>query len=318
MSTTILITGSLNANPADRFLPRSRLRPVQILMADGWRHLKKFDHDGELGISSFACCTDSKTIFYTCGRRIFTLKDGIKQALSISGLEDVHEMEVNAGVLCIANTRKDEAIFLDTQSYKVIERKTLPLPKSPDQAPKSHETTGRYHCNQIFFDRSGVVCCLVHHAFGKQKLEQLAQKTIKKHGDGGVVYLESGKVRNLKLKAPHNVRIMDDGYLVLDSGRGRAVFYDEYWKELSSFGTAGWGRGCDSIGREVWIGNSARRKRYFTVENNNVFGEKNQLQVFDKSEGAITKHFSVEGVEQINNVYCAGGALPDWALEELL
>jgi hypothetical protein len=122
-----------------------------------------------------------------------------------------------------------------------------------------------------------------------------------------VVGLDDTPDTPLNLAAPHNVRVLDDGYLVFDSGRALGRRYDRSWNQVLEFETAGWGRGCavDEAADLVYVGSSPPRLRY----KKQLQGRATDRPVVEArrlSDGGLVAKEYVDACEQINNLYLFG------------
>ncbi len=308
-----LVVGSQNANEADRFLERSQIKSVQLLKGNNqFEAIKFFNQIGELGISSICWTKEEPLIwYYTTGNELFELDliDGIVQSIHIPRVKGIHEIKVINGLLWISNTFFDEVIAYGIKERKVIKRVRLQSSSEnvkaiseADVDPKNLDRQNKFHCNQVFEDYEGNLVALVHHVNGEQIINRVAQRLIKNQGNGGVLFIEGGKTKRLRLKAPHSVRLVNNQYWIFDSGHAQLNVYSRSWDLIKEISMAGWGRGGDySNYREEYIaGVSAKRKRYLAFNEENK--EANMLQAFDLNF-QLKWECEVPNVEQINNVY---------------
>ena len=311
----ILVFGSLNAKEEDRYLGRENIEPVQVILDGAVQQIPYFNCWGEFGVSSMAMIRGAQPeIYLTTGSDLVRLRlNGGAQIerFEIPSIQDVHEMTLIDGTLWLANTGYDEAVGFDIREARVNRRikleqfrlKASVTDRTATQDSQSYEEIDHFHCNQVFEGMDGRLYALVHHAAGRQLIKRIAMKLIKKQGDGGVVDLLSGRSVQLRLRAPHTVRIVNGAYWVFDSGNKTMNMYDESWRLLRSVPTAGWGRGADlsADARLYYAGISEKRKRY--QEQGDVTGG-NMVQVFRAADGECVGRLPIaSGVEQINNVY---------------
>lgn len=313
MGENVIIVGSQNANQSDRFLDRSSIRSVQHFNKnEEFEEVPFFSNQGDLGISSI-CWENEKPLiwYYTEGTKIIRLNLENKQSktFTIPKLKGVHEISIIDKTLWISNTYFDEVLAFDLVKEKVIERLKLKsssnIVNKLDESkinPNDNTRENKFHCNQIFSSYSGDEVALVHHVNGEQLINRVAQKLIKSQGNGGVLFLRSGKTIRLKLKAPHSVRKVNGQYWIFDSGHAQLNIYSKEWVLIKEISMGGWGRGGDFSDKSqlFYAGVSAKRNRYLAFNEENK-GE-NMLQVFSYNFN-LEKEVIVPHVEQINNVY---------------
>ncbi len=228
----------------------------------------------------------------------------------IPELKDVHEISLIDEVLWLANTGYDEAVAFDITRKEVVDRVSLASFRKFSNVTLESLKAGvdgreidRFHCNQVFRGLDGRLYVLVHHVSGKQLLTRLANKFIKRQGNGGVIDIETGRKIALSLKGPHSVRCVGNEYWICDSGSRTVNVYDANWALIAKFDSIGWGRGADySVMDNVcYVGSSAHRKRY---RNRAYYNDKNVVQVFRISDKALKGELLIpDGIEQINNIY---------------
>lgn len=315
----LLVTGSLNAMEEDREHDgRSWLRPVQVVLDGAVAPCSFFNAWGELGVSAFAFIHGDPTVLYvTTGADLIELHVRIREAkvlsmvnIDIPQLKDVHEMSLIDGVLWLANTGYDEAVAFDITRKEIVNRISLASFRKFSNAALESLRAGvdggeidRFHCNQVFRGLDGRLYALVHHVSGKQLLARIANKFIKRQGNGGVMDIETGRKIALSLKGPHSVRCVGNEYWICDSGSRTVNVYDADWTLKKKLDSVGWGRGADfSITDNMYyVGSSAQRKRY---RNRPDFNDKNVVQVFGVSGKALKGEILIpDGIEQINNLY---------------
>ncbi|MCB0804105.1 MAG: hypothetical protein KDB74_13490 [Flavobacteriales bacterium] len=298
----IIIVGSQNSNTNDRFLERSNIKSVQYFDKNkSFEEISFFSKQGELGISSI-CWKPSEPLiwFYTTGTEIIRLNLETKESreLPIDHLKDIHEISIIDGFLWISNTCYDELVCVDLESELVKERFQLGGGNIQIENGKKN----KYHSNQVFSTYDGELTALVHHVNGEQLFNRVAQKLIKSQGNGGVLFLKSGKTIRLQLKAPHSVRKVNGQYWIFDSGHAQLNVYSKEWKLIKEMSMAGWGRGGDfSDSKQLYYaGVSAKRKRYLAFNEENK--QQNMLQIFNYNF-ELKAEYLVPNIEQINNVY---------------
>jgi hypothetical protein len=315
----LLICGSLNANIADRKRSRSDILPCHIYQRGYFVPIEYFNDWGELGVSSFAFSRKNSSLFFvSTGNDLykFDLNEKVYDRCLISDIKDIHEMEISGDVLWISNTGFDEIIGLNVIDNEIITRISLSnfsgsrFLNGDDNSENGHqETIDRFHCNYVFHDYQGDLSCLVHHVTGKQLIKREAPLFIKKHGNGGVINLTRGSGISLKLSAPHNVRKIDGGYWICDSGKKQTNIYDESWKLIGGFSNRGWSRGMDFSEEDdlVFIGISETRKRYLRIFQDEFVP--NMIEIHSISEKRrLGEILCPECIEQVNNIYLINGS----------
>jgi hypothetical protein len=308
----LLVTGSQNANENDRYLDREQIRPVQLIIDNEVIPVPYFNEIGEFGVSSFAWDKENDgTIYFSAGETPYKLKleEKLCQSLGISGLKDVHEIELINNELWMSNTGFDEAVSINLQEQDVSQRISLKMLLENNDIDfdytidqKDISVVEKFHCNQITTDYNDQLIALVHHTSGTQIIRKVANKLIKNQGNGGVINLITGEYCDLKLKSPHSIRKITGNYWVFDSGNSRIHIYDKNWKLVKKIDTRGFGRGSDVLNDIVCVGISETRKRYLNLINS---GEKvpNLIQFFSSSTGESLGEIVIPNIEQINNVY---------------
>lgn len=311
----IVVLGSQNANPNDRFLEREEIKSVQCYDGSSFFELEFFKSFGDLGIPSF--CWDIKDplkLYFTSGVELFQIDLYEKECkkLNLSNLKDVHEIDLFDGLIWLSNTYFDELV-----AYSIAEdREVKRLKLQPKTAVASNivETTNRaalpidenrkskFHTNQVFKSFNGELHALIHHMNGEQLIKKVAQKLLKSQGNGGVINLETGETHKLKLKAPHSVRLVEGNYWIFDSGHSQLNVYSKEWELIKEMRMAGWGRGGAFSEKEnlYYAGVSAKRRRY--LASNEEAKQENMIQMFS-SGYALLDELLVPNVEQINNIY---------------
>jgi hypothetical protein len=307
----LLILGSLCAHPEDRALSRKELRTAQLFENGNFYPIEYFNNWGDLGISSLDWeKTKPEMLWITLGNNLVSLNIESGELINypLKNIKDVHEITVIKNSLWLSNTSEDEIIEFDLEKKEIKNR--IKLSNFKPKAKLSNTAginTGsvivdKYHCNQVFEGYDENIYALTHHVEGKQLIKQIAQKLIKSHGDGGVVNISVGNLQHLKLKAPHNVRKINNEYWVCSSGHFTINVYDKNWNFKNSFATKGWGRGVDVADDKVYVGISETRKRYKSLSPSES-QVKNMIQVFSAKTYELLEEFNVPFVEQLNNIY---------------
>lgn len=312
---SLVVLGAQNANVDDRFLDRKEIKTVQYF-EEGKFHELTFFHDfGSLGVPSLCWDKHNKNILYfTTGDELYELDFTTKrcQKLNLQFLRDVHEIDCIDGKIWLSNTYYDELVAFDIESKSEWKRTRL-QPKDANGENRL-DVSGRgefkfkegqknkFHTNQVFKGYDGSLYALIHHINGEQLFHRVAQKLIKKQGNGGVLNLANGKTHKLSLKAPHSVRLINNEYWVFDSGHAQLNVYNQAWEMTREIPMAGWGRGgvYHTEEKRFYAGVSAKRKRYLSFNEENK--QKNLVQVFSANYN-IVDEFEVPNVEQVNNLY---------------
>jgi hypothetical protein len=318
----LLVLGSLNANPQDRYLGRSKIRPVQVIDRYGIKAVPSLNDLGQLGVSSLAWHpSEPSNLYLTTGDDLIKVELSKRRIvhLEVSGLRDVHEITMLRNTLWLANTGADEAVAFDVARGRVSRRINL---AGRDHAPGAEADAARpelgeevrildrFHCNQVFEGFDGELYVLVHHVSGKQLVRRVAQKLIKSQGDGGVIGLTNGSALPLGLKGPHTVRKVEGDYWVFDSGNATLNVYDPSWTLKRKLSTEGWGRGASTSERQpaFYAGVSETRKRYARLIRSGG-RTPNLVQVFSTETGAPIGRIVLSKIEQVNNVYTVSGSI---------
>jgi len=313
---SILVLGSLNAKEEDRCHNRAEIRPVQVFIDGEVVPIAFFDDWGELGVSSVAQM-GGDALFLTTGSELVKInlrERGDLTRFNIQNLKDVHELTIINGSVWLANTGADEVLEFDIKDERVVERIQLaPFRLSSGAKRRSYgenqadvREVDRFHCNQVFKGLDGDLYVLVHHTSGRQLMTRIANKLVKRQGDGGVIDLGKGRGVPLGLRGPHSVRVVVDDYWVFDSGGGKINVYDRDWNAKKSIQMkgGGWGRGADVSRKSglFYAGISETRKRYREDGEESSVG--NMVEVFDPEECVSLGEIPIpHGIEQINNVY---------------
>ena len=305
--SALVITGSLSSNPADRWLTREQIWPVQVVF-DGRAHLApSFRLMGKFGASSFALpVTDdlSAPVYFSCGSELYALDLERRAATSypVPGLNDVHEITQDKSRILIANTGRDEVVSFWPQGGTVSRLPLGPF-RGREAAPADEgRPVDRFHVNQVFRGLDGALWALVHHFEGWQLLRRVIGGFIKTHGDGGLLNLDEKRALNLGLAAPHSVRVVGDEYWLMNSARNEIITYSSAWQKRRTIASIGWGRGLAVCGGLVYAGISPVRRRYRPRPDPSP--TEAMIQALRISTGESLACATVLNVEQINNVYC--------------
>ncbi len=303
----LVVTTSLCANPADRTLDRADVAPVQVLAGGGFEAIGWLQDMGELGLSAVAVLDDDR-LLVADGDALFLACAGSDVKELPGHYSDLHEVIVDGDEILAANTGNDEVIIFDRIT---LEEKRRVRPRAAGQADGDEELD-RFHLNQGLRLPNGDLVALVHHVNGKQLVTRLKARVLKSHGNGGVAGLDGASDVQLNLAAPHNIRVLSDGYLVFDSGRALGRRYDADWNEIMQFETAGWGRGCDvdEDAGLVFIGSSPPRLRYKKQLQGRAT-DRSIIEARRLTDGELVASEYVPDCEQINNVYLLDAAVYD-------
>ncbi|MDG2111131.1 MAG: hypothetical protein P8N02_00775 [Actinomycetota bacterium] len=298
----MVVTTSLCANPDDRTMTRSDIAPVQLLTGHGFAAIDWLQPIGDLGLSALTIIDDNRLLVVD-GDVIHVAQHGGGISELDGNYRDLHEVIVDGDEILAANTGNDEVVVLDRNTLTELRRVR---PRAAGRADDAGEVD-RFHLNQGLRLPSGELVALVHHVNGRQLVTRLKARVLKSHGNGGVAGLEGAPDVQLNLAAPHNIRVLSDGFLVFDSGRALGRRYDSSWKQVLEFETAGWGRGCtvDESADLVYIGSSPPRLRY----KKQLQGRATDRPIIEArrlSDGQLVASEYVADCEQINNLYLFG------------
>lgn len=301
----LVVTTSLCANPDDRVLTRPDVAPVQLLGAQGFAPIAWLLPIGELGLSALTVI-DEQRLLVVDGDVILVAHHGGELEALDGSFHDLHEVIVDGDEILAANTGNDEVVVLDRISLAELRRVR---PRSAERADDT-EAVDRFHLNQGLRLPSGELIALVHHVNGRQLVTRLKARVLKSHGNGGVAGLDGAPDVHLNLAAPHNIRVLSDGFLVFDSGRALGRRYDRSWNQVLEFETAGWGRGCtvDEAADLVFVGSSPPRLRY----RKQLQGRTTDRPIIEArrlSDGSLVASEYVADCEQINNLYLFDAAV---------
>lgn len=300
----LLVIGSLNANPADREMPPDAVRSMQII--DDTLTVRPIPFfESRAAVSNVCWGSDPSTLYLATTDNVFVLDlaTGRYDEWDVPGLDGVHEIAVIDGKLWITNTSHDEIVRVDVQTGAVCDRLSLSR-LSAAHSPELSDGADRFHCNQVFKGYDGDVYGLVHHHSGAQQLVSTASRLLKRHGDGGVINIATGQSRDLHLKAPHSVRLIDGLYWIFDSGRFAIRIFDRDWNPVRDVHTRAFGRGADHdpARKAYYAGMSAVRRRYRPSLPGRTGA--NAVQVFCTAELTELGVIAVPNIEQINSVCC--------------
>lgn len=308
-NSALLIVGSLSAKVADRSMGRKDLASVQILLPG--EHVERcdfFNDVGELGVASLALSPCGNTLYYSGGKDLKQLDLVAKKVsdIHIGSLLDVHEMDFIDDKLYLANTGNDEIVSYCPQSGAIDRLNLRDAVVNADDSSATDGVEDKFHLNQIFKGMDGDLYALVHHVEGKQLLRRVAARVLKSQGNGGCINLRTGKRIPLSLHAPHTVTVVDGCYWVFDSGKALIKIFNAQWEFQHEVATNGWGRGASLLednGMSIFVaGLSNIRKRYIQFfENSSEFI--NGIQFFDAASRKSVFVKSIDGIEQVNNVY---------------
>lgn len=309
----LVVTGSLSAKSQDRSLDRDAIRSVQVVGPDGSGPVPWFDDQGALGVSSFVFVPDTDRVLFSTGDDLVDLRlsTGERVARPVTDLVDVHEMTMIDGTVWLANTGRDELVAVSLVDG--VETERIPLASFRTAAGASdQESVDRFHVNQAFGDRAGALHCLVHHVAGRQFLRRVAARVVKSQGDGGVLDVRAGVRRDLRLSAPHSVRLVGDRYWVFDSGKATIGVFDGDWEPEGTIDTSGWGRGAavSDDGALVYAGMSPIRRRYLPFMSGQPLTVP-AIEAFDAEAQRSLGVLELAHVEQVNNVYLVPDAVAD-------
>lgn len=304
-ANNLLVVGSQNLDPADWTMPSEQIRSMQLIDARLQISAIPFFEDWR-GISSVAQHPrDPFILFIANSSEIFefNLRKKRYELLHIPGIDDVHEISFLDDGLWISNTADDEAVLFDPETHSVAQR--IDLRTITPESGESEEIADTFHVNQVFRNFDGDLCALVHHHSGHQEVTLLAEKIVKRQGDGGIVNITNCTAVNLGLKAPHSVRLVDHNYWVFDSGRCEVKVFTSEWKAITTIPTRGFGRGADYSPRDntFYAGISATRRRYLGLIPRGP-SVPNMVQVFDTKSFVDLGAISIPNIEQVNNIYC--------------
>jgi hypothetical protein len=307
---------TLHPRPADRSMSRDGLHGVQVFLDGEWHRHPDLASLGERGMNSIARLPDGAGWVCCTGFELFRYNPSVRDVtrIHVADLDDAHDIMVEDGVLHLANTGSDELVTISLDDWAEVHRAPVPMARRPHslsrfipEVPPGSliQAQDRFHFNQVFRGVDGDLWGVVHNVDGRQVLYHKLGEILKAHGNGGVVNLGSGESVALGLSSPHSIRVLDDTYVVFDSGAGCGRVFTHDWAEVRTFETVAWGRGADRSPDGKWlaVGMSPIRKRYAgripyvsAILNPSV-------ELFDTSH--YRSHGSVEipGCEQVYDVH---------------
>lgn len=318
----LLVAGAANWQLQDRYLPPEVIAPLQVVLPEGVAVCRWFDRYRDVGVSSIHPGPDSRSVVYTTGADLVRLRldTGVAIHLAVPDLDDVHELTPQAAParedgqaslglqsgqaplprsVLMANTGHDEALEVDLGTGTVAWRRHLGGLRSrgrPARAP-GEDGVASFHLNQVFRDGDRLLG-LVHHIEGF-RLFSHAQRRLTGHGSGGVIDLETGWRKDLRLHAPHTVRRHRDGWLVLNSGRREAMLLDGSFDRRDVRALRGWGRGGVVVPGtdQLYAGISGIRRRYARPGDSTWTG----VEMVDLGGGQRCS-LELPSIEQVNGV----------------
>jgi len=309
---SVIVTGSLAAKVADRTHTRDEVRPVHVVDVDGVRAAPWFDDRGEHGVGALLVDPDGTSAWCSTGDDLLRLDlvAGTVVTVAVPELLDVHEIERDGAALLLANTGHDEVVVCDGGSGHVHERIDLAGFRT---AREGTDAADRFHLNQALVGPGNRRWALVHHVEGYQLMRKVATKALKVQGDGGLVALDDGERRVLRLTAPHSITHVGDRWWIFDSGRSELRIYDEALSHTSTTPTAGWGRGAvvDEMAGVVYAGMSPIRRRYLGVVPGRHVDAPCVVEVLAAADGRSQAMIEIPDIEQINNVYLVPSSVGD-------
>jgi hypothetical protein len=309
----VIVVGSQAFNEADRTMDRADVRSLQVLTAGASISGGRFDHIGVRGLRDFLPIHDGVHALATTANDLVlhNLVDDAQATWPVEGLADIHALTpVEEGVL-VASTATDVVweIGLDGNPRGSIDLAPL---RHRQARPIAHdralggvfggapvEATDHFHANEAFIGHDGHRYAVVHHVAGFRPMINATNRLVG-HGAGGVIDLDDMRAYDLELVGPHSARLTPDGYVILDSGRNRALFTDRNWVRRGELELAGWGRGFaqSADGSRWFIGISATRRRYLRAGQT---ATPNAVTVV--ADGRVVATRPVDAVEQIWSVH---------------
>lgn len=300
--TALIVSGAANWQVQDRYLDRDAIAPLQVVTPDGVWACEWFDQFRREGISCLLPQPDGRSVLFTTGGNLLRLRldDGACEALAVPDLVDVHELTSVPGGVLVANTGRDEVVDIELPGGAVRDRRKLaPLRRRgrPSRPASSADSIESFHLNQAFHAGDRLMG-LVHHIDGF-RLFSHAHRRLTGHGSGGILDLETGWRRDLRLHAPHTVRRREHGWLVLNSGRKEMLLLTEDWERDGVVPLKGWGRGgvLSADGRIFFAGISGIRRRYARPGDSTWTG----LEAVDMTSGDRWR-LRLPRIEQVNAV----------------
>lgn len=277
-------------------LSRADVQPVQVLDAQLGRFLpvEAYQPVGVLGVSNLAELSGNRLLVAT--------QDGIgivqHRSLARLGpmdLQDVHEVTLGDGTVLVADAAQDVVVVLDERDLAVVERLHPPTPGT------FHLNQALAHCNQLL--------AVVHDVRGRARR---GRNGLVVHHDGGVIDLRTGAALIHGLRAPHSLRRVDDGWILIDSGHRRLQILDDAWMPRGEVELPGWGRGLarDEATGAIHVGISPPRPRYQRALGWKVQRHPSVVQI-DLATMSVANTIQVDHAEQINGVHLVTSDLLD-------
>ncbi len=312
-SDALLVLGSQNWNPADRWLGRDRIASLQILTVDGPSRVPALDGLGPNGLRDLVVL-DGHRVLLTTGYELaeLSLSSGALTPWPLGeDVSDVHEMGLDGDRLLLPNTAFNEGLEVSLTDRTVVRHGLSEFRHARSKAINHARPLGgaipfgpkpvrddHFHFNQLAADPTGSLLAVVHHVHGFRPVSHVAKRLVG-HGDGGVIDLGRRTAHDLGLRAPHSLRLVDGHAVILDSGRSEVVAFDERWRETTRWPTPGWGRGLAVHQGRWYVGVSATRRRY--LEDGQDPGD-NLVVCLDPATGAELGRWIVEDIEQVWSV----------------
>ncbi len=297
----LIVCGAANWQVQDRYLDWEAIAPLQVVTAEGVWPCPFFDQYRRQGISCLLPQPDGRSVVFTTGGDLLRLRldDGSVEALEVPGLVDVHELTPVDGGILVANTGRDEVVDVELPGGAIRERRKLASLRHRGR-PARHsagESIESFHLNQAFVDGERLMG-LVHHIDGFRFFSH-AHRRLTGHGSGGVLDLNTGWRKDLRLHAPHTVRRRPGGWMVLNSGRKELLLLTDSWEHDGVVPLKGWGRGgaLSEDGRVLFVGISGIRRRYARPGDSTWTG----VEAVDLESGARSC-LQLPRIEQVNAV----------------
>ncbi len=309
LGQVLLVSGSANWQRQDRYLPTEGIEPLQVVNESGVTPCPAFGVFRNVGVSCIVPLPDGESVVFTTGADLVRLwpSRGRTERVHVEGLRDVHELTVEAESLLVANTGNDEVVELDLDDLSVRRRISVSGFRASSARPLFGHGLESFHLNQAFADRSGRVMGLVHHT-GGFRLFSHAQRKLTGHGSGGIIDVERGWRRDLRLHAPHSIRRWGDGWIVLNSGRGELIELAHDFSPTGIVPLHGWPRGIAVPSDEsgAFVGISGIRRRYARPGDSTWTG----LAALSREHGGAWS-LELTRIEQVNAVHLCSVALAE-------
>jgi len=292
----VLVCGSANWNKEDRYLSPDQLHPVVVRSGGQTVVCEWFDQFKNPGVGAILFDSESSFLM-TTGFDLIRVDTatGVIEELTVDGLNDVHELTMDGDHILVSNTGTDEVLALTRSTGEVI-RYDLDDFRVKSATKSVLFARGHFHLNQAFRTPSDELLVLAHHTDG-YRAEIKKKNLLVRHGSGGIVNVETGWRKNLGLRAPHSVRLVDKDWMVVDSGRSEMVSFDLDWNELSREPLSGFGRGVAITEGVIYVGISAIRRRYAAAGDNSQSG----LDCIDQLS-RLREFIPLPMMEQVNSV----------------